>query len=195
MRALCQKSVLVLTTVALTLCAACIPFGGQQRNAGPTPRNAIEALVISEASRYGIDPALVKAIIWKESRFNTNARGAAGELGLMQVLGPAITDWTRATGRRRPSWREMTTPERNIEIGTWYLAQRFRDFSDYHQQTALAVLAYNAGAGATKRWLKGADPKSLNRLLSRIPEAGPRRYVQEVMRRYERYQEDFHDDS
>ena len=179
----------------LVFSSACSPFHGQRRDPGPTPRNEVEVLVLQESRRHNLDPALIKAIIWKESRFNQGARGAAGELGLMQVLGPAITDWTRATGNRRPSWREMTTPKRNIELGTWYLAQRFRDFEGYQQQTALAVLAYNAGAGATRRWLKGTDPSSVDALLRRVTQPGPRRYVREVLSRYERYQRDFHDDS
>ncbi|MEI6568895.1 MAG: transglycosylase SLT domain-containing protein, partial [Verrucomicrobiota bacterium] len=37
------------------------------------------------ANRYRIDPALIKAIVWKESRFHPEARGRVGELGLMQL--------------------------------------------------------------------------------------------------------------
>lgn len=179
----------------LVALAACSPFRGQRIDPGPSPRNEVEVRVLIEARKHGLDPALIKAIIWKESRFNAKARGLAGELGLMQVLGPAVTDWTRATGARRPNWRELTSPERNIEIGTWYLAQRMNDFSGYQEQTALAVLAYNAGAGGARRWMGGADPRTLAQLLRRIPKPGPRRYVEEVMKRYARYQTDFHDDS
>src|SRR5438876_11593874 len=37
------------------------------------------------AERYGVEPALVKAVVWRESRFNPKARGRAQEIGLMQL--------------------------------------------------------------------------------------------------------------
>ena len=44
-----------------------------------------DKVIIAAASIYDMDPALIKAVIWRESRFNPDARGAAGELGLMQI--------------------------------------------------------------------------------------------------------------
>src|SRR5712691_9395895 len=48
------------------------------------------------ARRYGVEPALVKAIVWRESRFNPKARGRAGEIGLMQIREDAAREWADA---------------------------------------------------------------------------------------------------
>src|SRR2546430_17704937 len=41
--------------------------------------------ILAAAHKYGMDPALVKAVVWRESRFNPHIRGQVGEIGLMQV--------------------------------------------------------------------------------------------------------------
>src|SRR5512136_1561371 len=48
------------------------------------------------AEHYGVDPALVKAVVWKESRFHPGARGKAGEIGLMQLREDAAREWADA---------------------------------------------------------------------------------------------------
>ena len=45
---------------------------------------------------YEMDPAVIKAVIWRESRFKEDARGAAGELGLMQIRDAAANEWAKA---------------------------------------------------------------------------------------------------
>ena len=55
-------------------------------------------VIIAAASIYDMDPALIKAVIWRESRFNPDARGAAGELGLMQIRDAAAHEWAESAG-------------------------------------------------------------------------------------------------
>src|SRR5690606_11162622 len=52
-----------------------------------------DADIKAAARRYGVDPELVRAVVWQESRFNSQARGRAGELGLMQIRDLAAEDW------------------------------------------------------------------------------------------------------
>jgi len=62
-------------------------------------REKIDAIADMAAAKYGVDPRLVKAIIWKESRYRVNAVGKAGEIGLMQVYGTAVNEWSNRTGK------------------------------------------------------------------------------------------------
>src|SRR5205807_9048265 len=66
------------------------------------------------ARRYRVEPALVKAIVWRESRFNPAARGRVGELGLMQLHEDAAREWAHADRLPRlihaPSPHPPTTP-------------------------------------------------------------------------------------
>ena len=58
--------------------------------------------ILVAAQRYGLEPALVKAVVWQESRFNPNARGKVGEIGLMQIQEEAAREWAEA--ERVPSF-------------------------------------------------------------------------------------------
>ena len=53
-----------------------------------------DAIIIAAASIYEMDPALIKAVIWQESRFNPEARGAAGE----RRYGPGAGGFTVRVG-------------------------------------------------------------------------------------------------
>src|SRR5258706_1536123 len=55
-----------------------------------------DGAIRAAAQRYGVDPALVKAIVWRESRFNPSAHGKAEELGLMQIREDAAREWAEA---------------------------------------------------------------------------------------------------
>src|ERR1035441_3775695 len=46
--------------------------------------------------RYGVEPALVKAVVWRESHFHPRARGRAEEIGLMQLREEAAREWASA---------------------------------------------------------------------------------------------------
>ena len=55
-----------------------------------------DSFILAAAKRYQVDPALVKAVVWRESRFDPDARGRAGELGLMQIRAAAAAEWAAA---------------------------------------------------------------------------------------------------
>ena len=58
-----------------------------------------DPLILAASQRYGVDPALVKAVIWRESRFKAGARGRVGEIGLMQIREPAAYEWAAAENK------------------------------------------------------------------------------------------------
>ena len=141
------------------------------------------------AAKYGLDPELVKALIWRESRFDPNAVGKSGEVGLMQLVPAgspgAVAEWSRITGAPPPSRRRLFEVETNLDIGCWYLADAMHQFSNYRCGTELALAAYNAGMSRAKRW----KPETADgEVLDRIDIASTRNYVKFIMQRYCRNQ-------
>src|SRR5881394_2093226 len=55
-----------------------------------------DKVILAAGARYGVDPALIKAVVWRESWFNPRARGTSGEVGLMQIREPTAKDWAQA---------------------------------------------------------------------------------------------------
>jgi len=74
-----------------------------------------DAVILAAAQRYGVDPALVKAVVWRESWFNPGARGKKEEIGLMQLRAAAAGEWAARCVSPRPSFdRLRTRREREI---------------------------------------------------------------------------------
>ena len=84
-------------------------------------RESYKELTACHAARYGMPPVLAHAVMEIESKFNAGARGAAGEVGLMQVM-PATA---RMLGFRG-SADELADPATNIPLGVRYLAQAYQ---------------------------------------------------------------------
>ena len=151
--------------------------------------NAYDVLILDSARRNQIDPRLIKAVIWRESRFDSRAVGKAGEIGLMQIMqDKAVTDWARAHNRKVPSKGALYHPALNIEIGSWYLSRAVRRWSRYKDCYALALCEYNAGLTRANRW-KPADPNGNVR--ANISISSTLSYVNVILERYEEYKTDW----
>jgi soluble lytic murein transglycosylase len=107
--------------------------------------------VRANARNRDLDPALVAAVIYAESRFDPNARSEAGAVGLMQVLPTTATFIARKTGGEDFVVADLRDPEINVRYGTWLLAY-LRDYYEGDVPTALA--AYHAGPGRVDEWLR-----------------------------------------
>ncbi len=105
--------------------------------AGPSP---FEQRVIATATRVGIDPALVLAIVDVESNQMEGAVSAKGALGLMQVLPETAAE---------VGFPDAADPARNLEAGCRYLAALLDTFGG---DVELSLAAYNAGPGAVRHW-------------------------------------------
>ncbi|OGB21134.1 MAG: hypothetical protein A3I66_10100 [Burkholderiales bacterium RIFCSPLOWO2_02_FULL_57_36] len=99
----------------------------------------LEPLILQFAQKHAVDPALVRAVIAVESRFNPHAVSAKGATGVMQLM-PATAARYGVTNR--------ADPVQNIEAGVRYL----KDLLALHKgNVALALASYNAGEGAVAR--------------------------------------------
>jgi soluble lytic murein transglycosylase len=109
-----------------------------------------EEIVVGHAKNYRLEPALLAAVIYQESKFDADARSSSGAVGLMQLLpetGQGIADRTGG-GEWKPA--DLLTPELNVRYGAWYL----RHLLDKYDDEALALAAYNAGQANVDRWRK-----------------------------------------
>lgn len=104
---------------------------------GPT---AYDAQIQAAATKYGVDPALLKGLIRAESNFNPNAKSPAGAMGLTQLM-PATA---QSLGVTNP-----LDPAQAIDGGAKYLAQQLKTFGG---DLAKTLAAYNAGPGAVQKY-------------------------------------------
>lgn len=146
-----------------------------------------ETHILAAARRYGVEPALVKAVVWRESRFQANAVGTAGELGLMQVGALAGQEW--ADAEKRPGFRhvELMDPERNTLAGTWYLGKLLKRYAATDRPAAFALADYNAGRANVRRWLQGSASTNSEAFLAAMDFPGTRDYVRAILKRREEY--------
>src|SRR5262245_31052229 len=114
-----------------------------------------EGEIVKAAARYRIDPLLVKAVIWQESRFDRNAKGRAGEIGLMQIMELTGEEWAEAERLRDFSRSYLWDPSQNIHAGSWYLAKCMRRYTNTDNPVVYALADYNAGRTHVLRWNKG----------------------------------------
>ena len=106
------------------------------------------ALVRERAKAEGIDPALLAALIYSESKFHPGARSRSGAVGLMQLTPSTAKGIALRTGGTAFRVSDLTDPAINIRYGTWYLHDLFAKYGSL----PLVLAAYNAGQGNVDRW-------------------------------------------
>jgi soluble lytic murein transglycosylase-like protein len=115
--------------------------GGDIHLARPTwQRQAIQELIREAAIAYGLDPALVRAVVWVESRYNPYAVSPRGARGLMQLT----ADTAREVGVTNPF-----DPRQNVFGGVKYLSRLIKR---HDGDLALALASYNAGPETVRRF-------------------------------------------
>lgn len=105
-------------------------------------------IVRGHAHNYGLDPDLLAAVVYVESRFDPNAHSDAGAIGLMQLLPATAEGIATRTGGTKFVVADLRDPEINVRYGAWYLSHLRARYGD--METALA--AYHAGQGNVDRW-------------------------------------------
>jgi len=141
----------------------------------------------SAAQRYGVEPALVKAIVWRESRFDEKARGHSGEIGLMQLRDEAAQAWADAEHINGFLHENCFDPRTNTLAGTWYLSRLLRRYLSTDNPVPYALADYNAGRGNVLKWISGEGVTNSGVFIEQIRFPMTKDYVRSVMRRQERY--------
>jgi len=166
-----------------------------------------DPLIAAAARHHGLDPALVKAIVYEESFFSARAHSSQNAVGLMQVRQVVAQEWFEATRSRslseavaeltgRPSaGREsgfdetLEDPVVSLHVGCWYLQSLFSRYGPEPDSLAFALAAYNAGPSNVERWASAPDRARISReeFIARIDFPATRSYVQRVIQRYDGY--------
>jgi soluble lytic murein transglycosylase len=153
-----------------------------------------DGLIARQANIYRLDPDLVWSIIYEETYFSPWKIGKDGEIGLMQVTPGVGRDWAAETGMRELE-RQMASepasllrdPERNVQIGCWYLEKFYEEYRDTPDAEARMIAAYNAGPSRAADWNRpGEDGKALSgdEFIQRINIPSTRAYVISILDRY-----------
>ena len=117
---------------------------GRRANASSMTPDEIRAALDFWAGRHGVDPALVRALAWQESGYQTHVVSSAGAFGVMQVT----PDTWSFVEEVLLGYRLRRTAGANIRIGVAFLAHLLREF---HGSERLALAAYYQGPRSVRR--------------------------------------------
>ena len=107
-----------------------------------------EQIVRGHARNYDLDPALLAAVIYQESKFRADAKSSSGAIGLMQLRPDTAEGIAIRTGGTHFQVSDLYNPEINVRYGSWYLRHLLDRYGD--EKDALA--AYNAGQHNVDEW-------------------------------------------
>ena len=150
-------------------------------------------LIARQASVYQLDKILVWSVIYEETYFRAWKIGAAEEVGLMQVTPTVAREWAKETGFREFEKQTaenvvefLREPERNIQIGCWYLEKLRGNYRGFPAEKAMTLAAYNAGASRVEDWTKEIDSSKISEeeFTGRINIASTKSYVSSILERY-----------
>jgi soluble lytic murein transglycosylase len=127
-----------------------------------------EHIVVGHARNYDLEPALLAAVIYHESKFDADARSSSGAIGLMQLLPATARGIALNTGGNGFRVEDLYDPEINVRYGSFYLRRLMRKYDDRR----LALAAYNAGQANVDQWVVAGGG-------IRFPET--REYVENVL--------------
>lgn len=143
-------------------------------------------IIRQQAEDKNLDPALIAAVIYRESRFRPR-ESSAGALGLMQLLPDTAQFIAGRTGGSKFTTEDLATPQVNIAYGAWYLRYLLDQF---HGDEVTALAAYNGGIGNVQKWLAEkretvlTDPDD-------IPFPETREYVKNVLQARDEYRVEY----
>lgn len=106
------------------------------------------------AREHGLDPALVAAVIYQESKFRTSAKSSSGAIGLMQLTPSTAEGIAIRTHGSAFHTSDLYNAEINIRYGAWYLHNLFVKYGSER----LVLAAYNAGQGNVDKWRANGEP-------------------------------------
>ena len=135
------------------------------------------AIIRQQAARKHLDPALIAAVIYAESKFDPRP-SSAGAQGLMQLMPQTAEFLARRSGGVLFRLGDLATPQVNIAYGSYYLRYLI---DHYGGNVVLALAAYNAGEANVDSWVVQARAHGHPLTVGRIPFGETRLYVAKVL--------------
>jgi soluble lytic murein transglycosylase len=169
----------VLATALVGLMA--VEFGHAVRDLGLPLSDA--GVIRQQAGEKHLDPALIAAVIYAETKFNPRP-SSAGAQGLMQILPATAYFIAHLSGGSRFTAGDLATPSINVAYGSYYLRYLL---DHYNGNETLAVAAYNGGQSNVDSWVAQANAEGRQLTVGAIPFGETRAYVQRVLSAQQAY--------
>lgn len=141
--------------------------------------------VDDSATRFGVEPELIYAIMRQESTFNPRARSPMDAFGLMQILPQVAARTAKANAIPYHSADQLYDPQVNIPTAAAYLRKLW---DRYDGDVVLTIASYNARSSAINSWLKTRYDGNTLDFIEDIPYDETRDYVKLVLRNLITYQ-------
>ena len=145
------------------------------------------SIINRQAAAEHLDPALVAAVIYAETKFDPRT-SSAGALGLMQVEPATARNLARISGGTTFKIADLAHPATNIAYGSYYLRYLL---NLYHGDRTLALAAYNAGPTNVDNWVAQARAAGRSLSIATIPFTQTRDYVSKVEAAQKTYRRDY----
>jgi soluble lytic murein transglycosylase len=136
-----------------------------------------QRIIREQAGAKHLDPALIAAVIYAETKFDPRTSKAGAE-GLMQILPSTALFLAHLSGGSRFTTSDLGTPAVNVAYGSYYLRYLL---DHYEGDEMLAVAAYNAGLANVDGWVARARAEGKSLQVEEIPFGETRAYVQRVL--------------
>lgn len=152
-----------------------------------------DEIIERQAKIYRLDTELVWSVIYEETYFRAWMIGGDAEVGLMQVTPLVAREWAKETGMtsfEKQAQEDvgglLGDPERNIQIGCWYLEKLGEKYRGMNASQAMVLAAYNAGPSRVEEWTKGTDSLTMSEeeFINRIGIPSTKAYVTSILERY-----------
>lgn len=137
-----------------------------------------ETQVQRNAELQQLNPAVVYALIRRESAFNENARSPVGARGLMQIMPRTGQQIAKELKQKWQGVNNLLNPSTNVKYGSYYYKKLLNQFGGHY---ALAAAGYNAGPHRVKRWLPTDSSLAADIWIETIPFNETRAYVSSVL--------------
>jgi soluble lytic murein transglycosylase len=176
----------IVAVAGLLVCAGLVVSGLNQTRSGGLPLTDT-AIIREQAAKKHLDPALIAAVIYAESKFEPRP-SVAGAQGLMQILPATAYYLAHLSGGKNFTASDLATPRINVAYGSYYLRYLL---DHYHGDEMLALAAYNGGLANVDRWVSEADGSGRQLTTATIPFPETRAYVERVLSAQQDYRSEY----
>lgn len=152
-----------------------------------------DEVIARQSVIYRLEKNLVWSVIYEETYFRAWVLGEDAEVGLMQVTPTVAREWAKETGFKEFEKQTaenvvefLKDPERNIQIGCWYLEKSRGKYRGFPAEEAMMLAAYNAGQSRVEEWTKDVEAEKISEaeFVERIGIASTKSYVTSILKRY-----------